>query len=54
MITLMSAVLVVIALVLPQWAPVQRLRAKRRRREAVPDVPEAAAAAGATTGSKEA
>lgn len=51
---LMSAALVVIALVLPQWAPVQRMSARRRRRDAIPDTPAAAEQAGAATTAKEA
>ncbi|MDO5697147.1 MAG: ABC transporter permease [Dermatophilus congolensis] len=44
---LMSAVLVIAALVLPQWGPLKNLRMKRKMRDAVPSNGASASAAGA-------
>ena len=49
---LMSAILVIAALVLPQWGPLKKLRMKRKMRDAVPSN-GAGAAAGASVVSEE-
>ena len=47
---LMSAILVIAALVLPQWGPLKKLRMKRKMREAVPANGGAAVAGAAAAG----
>lgn len=49
---LMSAILVVAALVLPQWGPLKRLRMKRRMRDGMPAVSANGAPAGAAAGAE--